>query len=207
MTKSQYLARMKSLWANSEHLMFSLLCSAHVPLGMELEDRVKELKGEVVFRGLSRSWYYFRVGYGTYLTFLLGYLSTLITVYYLAIKNIPSLLDIFPKFLPFALLATIIGGPLSVAIGWVHLKRSRLFSSEADIGVEANPYNYKLAPGYVPEVLFPSYLTQLRILKRMAEANGFLSESERAAIEDLEKKFSILLRGGTVGKPRRDLNF
>jgi len=69
----------------------------------------------------------------------LGYVSTLITVYYLAIKNVPSLLDVFPKFVPFAMLATVIGAPLSVAIGWIHLKRSNLYSSEATISVESNP--------------------------------------------------------------------
>ena len=68
-------------------------------------------------RILSRMWFYFRIGYATYLTFLLGYVSTLVTVYYLAIKNLPTLLDIFPRFVPFAFLATIIGGPLSIVLG------------------------------------------------------------------------------------------
>jgi hypothetical protein len=158
-------------------------------------------------RWIYRSWYYFRLGYGTYLTFILGYVSTLVTVYYLAIKNMPTLLDVFPRFVPFAVLATVIGTPLAVLIGWVHLKRSKLFSSEQDIAAEANPYNYKLVPGYWREALAPLMLTQLRILKKLSEAEGLLADSDKNEIEELEKKMMILLNGGHVGSPKRELDF
>ena len=62
----------------------------------------------------SRSWYYFRIGYNTYLVFLLGYSSTLVTVYYLAIRNIPELQSLFQRFWLFAVLATVIWVPASV---------------------------------------------------------------------------------------------
>jgi len=153
-----------------------------------------------------RGWFYFRMGYSTYLTFVLGYVSTLVTVYYLAIRNMPFLLDIFPKFLEFAILGTLIGGPLAVLIGWVHLKRSSLFSSEADVGVEANPYSYKLPPGYTKEVVIPSAFLQLRILQRLAETDRLLTPSEKAEIAELERKFVTLLHGGYVGSPRRKLS-
>jgi hypothetical protein len=153
---------------------------------------------------VSRAWFYFRLGYSTYLTFLLGYVSTLVTVYYLAIKNIPQLLDLFPKFLPFAVLATAIGVPLSVAIGWVHLKRSTLYSSEADIAAEANPYIYKLPQaGILKDAQIPSELFRLRLLKKLAEANGLLTEAERMQIEKIEANYEMLLRGASVGLQRR----
>lgn len=72
-----------------------------------------------------RMWFYFRMGYGTYLTFLLGFLTTLITVYYLAINNSPILLDIFPRFWLFAAIATVIGIPIGVLLGWFHMKGRR----------------------------------------------------------------------------------
>ena len=156
---------------------------------------------------IYRSWYYFRLGYGTYLTFVLGYGSTLVTVYYLAIKNMPPLLDVFPHFVGFAVLATILGVPLAVVVGWVHLKRSGLFSSELDIGVEANPYNYKLPPGYWKEAFAPMMLVQLRILRKLSETEGLLADSDRSEIEELEKKMMTLLKGGYVGTPKRQLNF
>jgi len=135
-----------------------------------------------------RAWYYFRLGYSTYLTFILGYASTLVTVYYLAIRNIPSLLDIFP---------------LSVGIGWIHLKRSRLFSSEVDIGVESNPYNYKLQPGKDTEISTPFLLISIRILKKLADTNGLLTSPEKAEITQLEDRLLTLLGGGYIGTPRR----
>ena len=157
-----------------------------------------------LLRLVSRAWYYFRLGYSTYLTFLLGYLSTLVTVYYLAIKNIPQLLDIFPKFLPFAILATGIGAPLSVAIGWVHLKRSMFFTSEQDISLEANPYLYKLpAAGITRDVQTPSELLRLRLMKKLAEANGLLDDAEKAEIAKIEQRYETLLKGGYVGNLRR----
>jgi hypothetical protein len=150
-----------------------------------------------------RAWYYFRLGYSTYLTFLLGYVSTLVTVYYLAVRNMPSLLDLFPHFEPFAVLATVVGVPVAVGLGWVHMKRSGLFSSEQDISVEANPYQYKLPPGMSKEVSTPATILTLKMLRKIAENNGLLSDSEKAAIDDLERKLQTLMEGGYVGLPRR----
>jgi hypothetical protein len=155
-------------------------------------------------RLVSRAWFYFRLGYATYLTFLLGYISTLVTVYYLAIKNIPQLLDMFPNFVPFAVLATVIGAPLSVGIGWTHLKRSKLYTSEIDIAVESNPYTFKLySSGITRDVQTPSELLRLRLLRKLAEANGLLNDAEKAEIEEIERRYQTLLKGGFIGVPRR----
>jgi hypothetical protein len=155
-------------------------------------------------RLISRAWYYFRLGYGSYLTFVLGYVSTLVTVYYLAIKNIPSLLDVFPKFVPFAILSTVIGVPLSVSIGWVHMKQSNLLVSEAEISMESSPYTYKLAEsGINKDVYYPGVLLELKVLRKLAEARGLLTDAEKAQFDDLEQKYSTLLKGGFVGSPRR----
>ena len=158
-------------------------------------------------RWTYRAWYYFRMGYSTYLTFLLGYVSTLVTVYYLAIRNMPDLLVIFPHFATFGVAATVIGGPLAVVIGWAHLKRSGLFTSEQDITVEANPYQYKLPPGYTKELTIPAALVQLRIMRKLAEASGILTDAERAELDEMEKKFKTLMDGGYIGSPRRKLDF
>jgi hypothetical protein len=148
-------------------------------------------------------WYYFRTGYSIYLTFLLGYGSTLVTVYYLAIKNVPSLLDLFPKFWPFAILSTAVGVPLAVGLGWVHMKRSPGYTAEVDIGVEANPYNYKLMPGYMREAFAPLYLELLLQQKKMMQAQGLLSDDDKNRIESLEKILRTLIAGGMAGTPRR----
>jgi hypothetical protein len=155
---------------------------------------------------IPRSWYYFRIGYNTYLVFLLGYGSTLITVYYLAVKNIPELLPLFSRFWFFAVLATTVGVPTSIMIGWIHTKRSGLLSAEMDISVEANPYNYKLVPGYWKEVAFPAYLETLRLVKGLSEKEGLLTTDDKSRIEKLEGLFRTLAEGGYVGSPRRRLD-
>ena len=157
---------------------------------------------KINFAFIARLWFYFRMGYSTYLAFLLGYLSTLVTVYYLAIKNIPMLLDAFPHFVPFAILATFIGGPVAIAIGWTHIKKSLAYSSEIDIGVEANPYYYKLAEGYLKEVVFPLNLEMLRLTKLLLEDRRLLSPSAKSRVENLEQNLTVLINGGTVGVPR-----
>jgi hypothetical protein len=156
-----------------------------------------------IFAG--RIWFYFRIGYSTYLTFLLGYMSTLVTVYYLAIKNIPELLNIFPRFVPFAAIATLVGIPLSVAVGWVHYKRSSAFSSEVAIQVEANPYYFKYAPGITREVHGPLFLEQLQLLKKISESQKLLNDEDEKRIQELERKLRVLNEGGMVGTMRRKL--
>jgi hypothetical protein len=163
------------------------------------------LKSPGLGRIAYRAWYYFRMGYATYLTYLIGYVSTLITVYYLAIKSVPPLLDIFPRFVPFALLATVIGVPLSVGIGWVHLKRSQLYSSEVDVGVEANPYNYRVIPGKEREAFAPFYLEMLTQIERLLDAQALLRDEDQKRISALKGKLELLIDGGYVGTPRRSM--
>ena len=134
---------------------------------------------------------------------MLGYGSTLVTVYYLAIRNVPSLLDIFPKFWPFAILATAIGCPVAVGLGWVHMKRSPGYTAEVDMGVEANPYNYKLPPGFWRETFAPVYLELLLLQKKMMQKQSVLDEEDKARIEELEKRLRVLIAGGMTGTPRR----
>jgi hypothetical protein len=143
------------------------------------------------------------MGYSTYLTFLLGYVSTFVTVYYLAIKDMPMLMNIFPHFLTFMIFGTVIGVPLSISIGWLHLKRTPAYTAEADITIEANPYNYKLPPGYWREALAPTFLELLKQNRRILATNKMLSSEDEEKISELERKLVILMSGGYVGRPRR----
>jgi hypothetical protein len=154
-------------------------------------------------RFIGRTWFYFRIGYATYLTFVLGFVSTLITVYYLAIKSVPDLLNLFPRFVPFAIICTVIGVPVSVGVGWIHYKRGPAYTSEVDIQVEANPYYFKFAPGYNLEVVGPVYLELLLLLKKLSARQGLLDEADKSTIDELERKLRILNEGGYVGTPRR----
>jgi len=145
------------------------------------------------------------LGYLTYFAFLLGYASTAVSVYYLAIKNMPDLLKVFPRFFDFAFWGTFVGVPLAVFVGWLHMKRTSLYTSEADIGAEANPYNYKLIPGYWKEVLAPTFLEILKCNRRILALNNLLSPEDGQAISRLEKDLQTLISGGYVGHPKRRL--
>jgi len=151
---------------------------------------------------MFRSWYYFRLGYNTYLMFPIGYGSTLVTIYYLAIQNIPSLKDVFSKFVLFGVVATVAVVPLSVAIGWFHFKRSQAYQAEIQISYESHPYLYKLAPGTVREVDMPLHRELLLFIKDVLSKEGMLDPVRSKRFEELLQKIDSLLQGGYVGKPR-----
>ena len=157
------------------------------------------------FSFAGRLWYYFRMGYSSYITFLVGYLTTIVTVYYLAIKSIPALLALFPTLTIFAMTGAVVGSVASVGIGWVHMKRSPMYSAELDVGVEANPYNYKLPPGFNREVYAPFYLELLSELKMLLASQNLLDIERKKRVEELERKLQILIDGGAVGKPRIEM--
>jgi hypothetical protein len=147
-------------------------------------------------RLLFRSWYYFRIGYGTYLTFLLGFATTIVTVYYLAINNIPALKSVFTSFWLFTILSVAVGVPLSVLAGWFHLKRSQAFSSEVDIGVEANPYYFKIIPGKEKELQVPLTVANIDLTVAMARKLGVLTPELESDLLQLREKYVRLAKYG-----------
>lgn len=156
-------------------------------------------------RFITRLWFYFRIGYATYLTFILGAVNTLVVVWYLAIRDIPLVEEVFGHFAPFAILVIVVGVPLSIAIGWAHYKRSSAFTSEVDIQVEVNPYNYKLIPGKEQEVFVPLYSELLRMLRRLCQNQNILTAEETQMIDSLEQRLNVLMSGGMAGTPKRKL--
>jgi hypothetical protein len=149
-----------------------------------------------------RAWYYFRTGYSTYLAFMIATVNTMVTVYYLAIKNIPDLQIIFPSFTVWVLFVVFAIAPLAVFVGWLHMKRSPAYRSEMDVTMEANPYYYKLPPGYWREALVPAMLETIRLnLKVMSREP--LTEEEKNSLRDLQAKLQTLIDGGFVGQPTK----
>jgi len=147
-------------------------------------------------RVLFRSWYYFRIGYATYLTFLLGFVSTIVTVYYLAINNIPLLKLIFPSFWLFSILAIVVGVPLAIFSGYFHFKRSQAYSSEVDIGVEANPYYYKIIPGKEKDITIPFTIASIDLSLAMAKKLGVLTLEIESEYHQAREKYVRLAKHG-----------
>ena len=147
-------------------------------------------------RLLFRSWYYFRIGYGTYLTFLLGFATTIVTVYYLAINNIPALKTVFTSFWLFTILSVAVGVPLSVLGGWLHYKRSQAFSSEVDIAVEANPYYFKVTPGKERQIQIPTAIANIDLSLAMARKLQVLTPDLESEFLQLRDKYVRLAKHG-----------
>lgn len=147
-----------------------------------------------------RLFYYFRLGYGTYLAMFIGLINVLTTTYFLAGKNITWLHEIFPSFESYILSCIIIGTPIVVIAGWLHFKKIGTYTQEVAISQQFSPYNYKFPPGFNKEVFGPSYLAILQLnIKRI---NGEkLTKEELESILSLEKKLTDLIDGRFAGNP------
>ena len=89
---------------------------------------------------LFRAWFYFRNGWSLYFAFIFAAINTLTVTYYLAINEIPFLLNFFPSFLHYVTAAVLCGIPILVIIGYIHFKKSHAYRSDVTISTEANPF-------------------------------------------------------------------
>lgn len=152
-----------------------------------------------------RAWFYFRQGWSVYFAFIFAAVNTMVVTYYLAIKDIPFLKIIFPSFLHYAALWVLVGIPLLVAIGYIHYKRIAAYTSEVEINIESNPYNYKLQPGWNRYVVFPLYLNLTKMMIKWSK-NEKLTDDEIKELNELQEKITILLEGGYVGDLKKDFS-
>ena len=129
-------------------------------------------------------------------------INVLTVTYFLAIDNYPVLQSIFPTFGHYIIIVVSIGIPMLVLIGYFHYKRSQAYAAEADINIEANPYWYKIPPGWNKEVVFPLYLNMINLMLKMSK-NEKLAPDEIEKMSDIQKSLSNLIDGGYVGKPFR----
>ena len=130
-----------------------------------------------------RGWYYFRTGWSVYLAFIFAAVNTLTVTYFLAIENYPVLKEIFPSFLHYIVIASVVGIPFLILIGYAHFKRTASFKAEADIMIEANPHWRRILQN--TEVLLPSYVALLELVVKLSK-NEKLSEDDMNQISNLK---------------------
>jgi hypothetical protein len=147
-------------------------------------------------RIIFRSWFYLRIGYGTYIAFLIGFLSNIIVIYKLAIAD-TSLVSLFPHLTEFTALAIVVASPISVIIGLFHMRRTAAYAADASVSTEANPYVYKVTPGKEREVLVPLSIMTARILLKLA--GDKLTAEEKQELEGVLAKGDKLLEGQSIG--------
>lgn len=149
-----------------------------------------------------RSWFYFRQGWALYFAFIFAAINTLTVTYYLAIENLPFLHDVFTSFGLYVLTAVSAAIPLLTIVGYLHYRRSRAYASEVEVGIEQNPYFYKIPPGFNKEVQWPLFLKFSEILVKLAN-NEKLSDKDLEEIKALQEKISRLIDGESIGVSKR----
>jgi len=150
-----------------------------------------------------RAWYYFRMGWSTYFAFIFAAINTLTVTYFLAIDKYPILKDIFPNFIVYVAIITVIGIPLLVGIGYAHYKRTKAFRSEVDILVESNPYTSRVLAN--SEMMLKLSLSLNKVVLKLAK-NEKITDDEIAEITKLQTEFSTLSSERTFSN-RKDVEF
>lgn len=147
-----------------------------------------------------RSWFYFRQGWSTYFAFVFAAINTLTVTYYLAIERLPALKEIFPSFAIYVIIVSIVGIPLLVTIGYVHMKRSGAYRSEADIGFESNPHFLRLLSN--SETVLPLYLKMSQMLLKISSGEK-LSQTELDEMKQLQKQLEDHIKNSTIDKLKK----
>ena len=144
-----------------------------------------------------RSWFYFRQGWALYFAFIFAAVNTLTTTYFLAIKDYPSLKTIFPSFIQYVGIVSVIGVPLLVLMGYIHFKKSGAFKSETDITIEANPHQRRILVN--TEVLLVLCLRINGIVLKLSQ-NEKLTEEEITQLAKLQEELNEHLKNKTISK-------
>ena len=150
-----------------------------------------------------RSWYYFRMGWGTYFAFIFAAINTLTVTYYLAIERIPTLITIFPNFLQYILIISAIGVPLLIIVGYIHYKRTLAFKSEIDVTMESNPYQRRNIVNIT--LILESIMKTNQLLLKLSK-NEKLSETEIGEINSKIDEISKFVNVRTF-KNTSDMNY
>ncbi len=153
---------------------------------------------------IFRLWYYFRNGWSTYFAFIFAAINTLTVTYYLAIEKYPTLQAIFPNFVQYVFVVTVIAIPILILIGYAHFKRSQAFKSEADIALEVNPYHARIIVN--SELNLKINLLILNLIKKTSLSDS-LSDEEKKQIDDFNIELEVLIKTRTLMNKSDSLYF
>ncbi len=73
--------------------------------------------------GIVKYYVYFRAGHANYFAFFIGLLNFLTLQYFLLIRNVPLLRELFPNFLVFSIVFLTFYIPTSIVLGWLDLRK------------------------------------------------------------------------------------
>ena len=148
-----------------------------------------------LLRLLSKAWFYFRIGNGTYLAFVISFIQFITVEYIFVIQRIPFLAPL--HLAEFALLFLGSYGGTGILIGYGHM-RSQVFT-DAELSSPQSPYTYKMLPyGKEAKLNTPLGLEMLRLNREMARKLGVLTPELEKRLDRFEKMYETLLAGGEV---------
>ena len=150
-----------------------------------------------------RAWFYFRNGWSLYFAFIFAAVNTLTVTYYLAIERVPALLVIFPSFVHYVVIISVIAIPLLVFIGYAHYKRTAAFRSEADISMETNPYQRRMVVNTESILRLNVKLIDIILKSSLTEKS---SKEDLKNITEIKNEISELLKNRTF-KNDEDIEF
>lgn len=134
-------------------------------------------------RVVLRSWFYYRMGYSLYLSQPVAFGAYASSIYYLAIKSVPFLNNLFPEFHLFLITAIVLLPIVGSTLGWLHYKKMPFHVAELDIQNEASPYSM--------EIVTPVTLPSLRVLSELGKQHGIDCSDLDRIIRTTEEKFHL----------------
>ena len=150
-----------------------------------------------------RAWFYFRMGWATYFAFIFAAVNTLTVTYFLAIENYPSLQVVFPSFVYYIVIVSLVGIPLLATIGYVHFKKSPSFRAESAVSYESNPW--ALRDLVNSEYNLVLSMKMLQMITKLSK-NESLNVDELDQIQKLEKDLKEFMENRT-GDNKKDLEY
>ena len=150
-----------------------------------------------------RSWYYFRMGWATYFAFIFAAVNTLTVTYFLAIESYPVLKEVFPSFMHYIVIVSLVGIPLLATIGYVHFKKSPSFRAESAVSYESNPWALRDLVNSEYNLLLS--MKMLQMITKLSK-NESLNVDELDQIQKLEKELKEFMKNRT-GDNKKDLEY
>jgi len=150
-----------------------------------------------------RFWFYFRSGWSSYFAFIMAAINTLTVTYFLAIERYPLLEAVFPTFIQYIIIVSMIGIPLLILVGYAHWKKTPAYRSEADIWMESNPYQARMLVN--TEILFRLNLKLTEMIIKQSK-NEKMSEAELDEISKLKNEFSEFDKQRTLAN-KKDIEY
>ena len=150
-----------------------------------------------------RGWYYFRQGWSMYFAFIFAAINTLTVTYYLAIERVPILVGIFPSFIHYVVIVGSLAIPILILVGYMHFKRTAAFAAEANVVIEANPFQRRVLVN--SELLLKLNLTLIQFMLKSYDETK-LSQDEKSELQSIIKQISELTKNRTF-ENNKDLEF